>query len=80
MLFLLYYFYYQALKVVCFWHGQQDRVILGLGSSLNNHHIALRVVCGLGDDLEEERLGDVVGAGARDQVSARLRAASARAD
>jgi len=48
-------------------------VIARLRSPLDDHNGSVRVVGGLGDDLEEQRFGDVVGAGARDKVSARAK-------
>ena len=79
LLYLYYTLYNQALKVVCFGHGQQDRVVLGLRSALNNHHISARVVRCFGEDLEKQRLGDVVGARAGNEVALPASAASARA-
>jgi hypothetical protein len=41
-------------------------MILGLRSPFDHGHVPARVGCRLGNDLKEQRLGDVVGAGARD--------------
>ncbi len=47
-------------------------MVLSLRSSLDYDYASLSVVGRLREDLEEQRLGDVVGAGASDEVAAGL--------
>ena len=47
-------------------------MVLSLRPPLTNNYISPGIVRRLGEDLQEERLSDVVGAGAGDQVAARL--------
>src|SRR5579862_7490418 len=55
---------YKALKIVGFRHGQQNWVVLGLGSPLDHAQRLSRIVGGFGDDLKEEGLANVIRAGA----------------
>ena len=52
-------------------HGQQDRVVLSLRPALHNYDILASVIGSFRQQLQEQWLGDVIGAGAGDQVAAR---------
>ena len=57
---------------MCLRHCQQNRMILRLGAALRHRDHFAGIIGSLGKNLEEGSLGDVVRAGASDQIPARF--------
>jgi hypothetical protein len=55
---------------VRFRHGEQDGVVLSLRSTLDYDYASFSVIGRFRENLEEQRLGNVVGAGASYEVAA----------